>query len=339
MMLFFMFRQKSFCLLIFFVLIQFSILHAQKIEFQQHLKGHTKGMGLRGISWSKDGKWIASCNLEIIIWETVNFTEHKKIQTNGILVNDVCFSPDSKTLMSTTFDGKINFYDTESGRLIKNIQAFDFESVSLAISPDGKYIACSGNGLEGDYLKSGLKIFETESGKLVRLLDSFTSRECRIAQIKFSPDGQYLATANGSSDASLTIYETLTGGIYRKFINIADIVSIAFSPNGKTIASGSTDNKIRLYDLSTGSSTRIIEGLPGDINDLVFSPDGQYLYSLSASNTGDGLKIWEIKSGVEEGRYTTQLQKDYYFALSPDGKKLAISGAKNMVEIVGLPIK
>src|SRR5712691_9228553 len=71
------------------------------------------------------------------------------------------------------------------------------------------------------------------------------------------------------------------------------VTSVAFSPDGKTIASGSVDGTVKLWDVSTGTGLRTLKGNPF-ISSVAFSPDGEILAS-----GGDGIKLWNVRSGKE----------------------------------------
>ena len=104
--------------------------------------------------------------------------------------------------------------------------------------------------------------------------------------------------------------KTITG-------HTSDVNSVAFSPDGQTLASGSDDKTIRLWDVNTGVNLKTITGHTSWVNSVAFSPDGQTL----ASGSNDGtirLRLWnapnydpeELKMGNETGGFWTQLYID-----------------------------
>ena len=103
------------------------------------------------------------------------------------------------------------------------------------------------------------------------------------------------------------------------------VESVSFSPDGRYIVSGSYDNTIRIWDVSTGVEVRpALEGHTGSVNSVSFSPDGRYIVSGSNDNT---IRIWDVSTGVEvhpalEG-HTSFVES---VSFSPDGRYI-VSGS------------
>ena len=74
------------------------------------------------------------------------------------------------------------------------------------------------------------------------------------------------------------------------------VYSVAFSPDGHTLASGSHDNTIKLWDTTTGTEYQILEGHTDSVNSVAFSPDGRTLVSGSSDKT---IKLWDTTTGIE----------------------------------------
>ncbi|WLE97026.1 MAG: trypsin-like peptidase domain-containing protein [Candidatus Electrothrix communis] len=95
------------------------------------------------------------------------------------------------------------------------------------------------------------------------------------------------------------------------------VLSVAFSPDGKTIVSASRDNTLRLWEVATGKEFTVLKGHGDSVVSVAFSPDGKTIVSASADKT---VRIWEVKTG----RQLTSLlgHEDYVTsaAFSPDGK-------------------
>jgi WD40 repeat protein len=197
---------------------------------------------------------------------------------------------------------------------------------SVAFSPDGTRLA------SGSY--SSVTVSEVASGRVLRTLPG--GANC----LAFSPDGTRLATG-GSHDKSIKLWDVVSGKELhiiqgpRREVNIAEqINTLAFSPDGKLLASGSHDGAVKVWDVASGKELRTLRGkkdsgTPNMVWSVAFSPDGTRL----ASNEGRTVKLWEVASGKELG--TLQRHKDQVVsvAFSPDGTRLA-SGSNDRTVMV-----
>ncbi|MCY4401732.1 MAG: sigma-70 family RNA polymerase sigma factor [Candidatus Poribacteria bacterium] len=215
------------------------LLHVGTWEHYKTLEGHTKGISC--VIYSPDGQTLASGSWDksIRLWNPNSGELQNTIigHTDGI--HDLVFSPNGRTLASGGYDGTIRFWDVATGELIRTIDTKSDNSIdSVAYSPDGKILACTGdNGADG------IRFWDVKTGELLKTIEV----EAGAFSVVYSPDGSTFASGGMGE---LSVWDAKTYEILKTFTGHIDpVYSVAYSPDGKTLASGCRDSTVIIWDL------------------------------------------------------------------------------------------
>jgi WD40 repeat protein len=311
-----------------------------------------KGHWAYSVAFSSDGKTLASGSQDhtIKLWDVTSGAELRTLRGHFDSVNSVAFSPDGKTLASGSGeavlrrhhfnssalaggfeDFTIKLWDVASGTELRTLKGHFNAVVAVAFSPDGKTLA------SGSWDKT-IKLWKVASGTELRTL---TAHSSWVESVSFSPDGKTLAS--GSADYAINLWDltsgrelrTLTGPRHsgfelRNVVEFSAFVSVAFSPDGKTLGSGSKDTTIKLWDVTSGRELRTLTGHSQWVRSVAFSPDGKKLASGSEDET---IRLWDVTTGRELRTLKGHSDGVFSVAFSPDGKTLASCGGDNTIKL------
>jgi predicted NACHT family NTPase len=149
-----------------------------------------------------------------------------------------------------------------------------------------------------------------------------------------APQPRNSPVATASSTAQFTLAKTLIGHSQKQtlFTNGKDgfVPSVALSPDGRTLASGSLDKTIKIWNMSTGQEIRTLNGHSIAVFSVAFSPDGRTLASGSGDKT---IKIWNMATGQEILTLNGHSELVLSVAFSPDGRTLASGSWDKTIKI------
>nr|BFD94127.1 TIR domain-containing protein [Kitasatospora sp. Xyl93] len=291
----------------------------QQLQRSQHVERFVAGPGraVSGLALSLDGRMLVSVSADgsqLLLWDL----DHPKAPARTLQGSrdaySAVFSPDGKTLAVEEVD-KVVLWDP----LLGTAKATFSGTGRPAFSPDGRLLAIPGiDNTTRSYPSGKITLWDvathTELGSMLGDAGEATGL--------FSPDGRILAMNQGADvllwDVSTgTLLGTLTGGHTR------GVFDMAFSPDGRMIATGGHDAKLILWDVEKRTTLATWER-DGDVNAIAFSPDGRI---LAAGDNSAGISLWDVANRTQLdslGGGHTSAVLDIVF--SPDGRTLISSG-------------
>jgi len=146
--------------------------------------------------------------------------------------------------------------------------------------------------------------------------------------VVYSPNGTLLAVA---SSIGIWIHDAQTGqGIDLLIGHAASVRSVAFSLDGRTLASGSKDNTIRLWDMQTRTLRKTLIGHTGEVSNVAFSADGKILASGSSDRT---ICLWNMETDTLLKTLTGHTETVLSVSFSADGKTLASASTDSTMRL------
>jgi WD40 repeat protein len=248
-----------------------------------------------------------------VVGEPVSLLDSKQL-------HGFTFSADSRTVAILNLDGTIVIFDLAKKNVtvsipIQLIQIGQSKMLpSLALSPSGSLLAVTGG-------TQGLQFFETLTGRELPLPQG---PEKNLSSGSFSPDGKLFACESSKSYPMIILWDVATRREIRRF-PIFESGRIAFSPDGTTLATASSDS-VKLWDPVTGKPRHDF-GHNYAIWSFAFAPNGETILS-GASYSDRTARVWDPFTGALRARWEGHAAGVQSVAFAPDGS-FAATGSQD----------
>ncbi len=327
---------------------------------------------LWGLNFSADGSALVSAGDDrtAIVWDVSSGSLRETLRGHTGRVLGATFSPDARRLYTGGLDGTAMAWELSGDRrlgdrmsppagieVLPGGQEWPLGIPPLAVSPDGRLQAL------GD--AHGVVILRRLPGGEQVGRSMHASARGPVVQIAFSPDGSRLATP--AADGDTVVWNVATqeevarledghpGGVYADgwaTTGRGAVVSAAWSPDGRLLATGGTDGRVVVWDVAAGAPVgeplraSVGDGNPslysGSVYDVVFSRDGRWLLAAVGAAGHGEIVAWSMPSRALRHRLWADTRRALAVAVAPDNRTIASVGNDGKVRfwdlVTGRPL-
>jgi WD40 repeat protein len=300
--------------------------------------GYNNFFGATRLVFSPDDRLLATATFRsstIKLWEIATGRELRDLSTGGQssigAAPFIAFSPDGRLLAATGANNSVKVWEVVNGREVQTLSGAQASFMSaLGVS----FIGFSADGKKLVTISDAIRVWDTASWQATRTIDTasmnpsgFTGGDGGVA---LSPDGNQLARVE-SDGSKITILDLNSGGATRSISlghDRIDSLELSFTTDGRLMAAGIVEKKLKLWDLTTRQNERELGSTVKDYSPIKFSRNGRAV----ALAEGYTIKLWDTATGRELP--TLNIPNNGVFAdnggtsvgFSADGKKIGTGG-------------
>ncbi len=284
-------------------------------DLRQTFRGHTTSTH-SAVAVSPDGRYVLSGGTEATtrLWDRRAGTPVRSFIGQGAGTMAAAFSADGSQVLTTVGlpSPAARLWKTDTGELLREFKWAASWPMSAALSRDGTRVAAGAQD-------GRVRIFSATSGVLLQSL----AAPGWARSVAFAPNAPFVAV--GSSDANARIFNHTTGQLlHTLFADATAVVTVAFSPDGRTLLVAWSDGLVRLFDALTFEQLGEF-GRPAFLESAAYAPDGNYIV------TGEGwplftATIWDARTQEEMRTLAGHKWPVGAVAFSPTGASVVTAG-------------
>ena len=275
---------------------------------------------ITAIAVAPDGKTFvtASADRTVILWDAATFKPLVRLRGHVREVWSAAISPDGRTIVSGSNEGTTKLW---SAHTLHTDAVLEGASIVVGFGGGGSQVVAG--------MTNGLCVWTPETGVRTDVLIPDLPIVDRAKRYDVKPDA--LLAAVGRRDGSIEIWDLKAGAKLAGWPAHTDAISaIAFSPDGKQLATAIIQGGAKIWDFATRREVARVGSVDIRLNCLAFSPDGKILAACGLSSR---IWLWDVSTGSQilelpgEGSHAVTL------AFSPDGKLLVTTTESNKARL------